>query len=97
MSTDDFANCMRDRLSTDADEVKKLGDDVWKQLSAWWKQVPDWAKVYIGWIAAKNKERLAKAIAAIFGMEAADVLLAIAAGVALGAVLDGVTECEDKL
>jgi hypothetical protein len=97
MSSDDFANCMKDRLSIDADEVKKLGDDVWKQLSTWWEQVPEWAKLYLAAIAGKNTERLAKAIAVIFGLEVADVLVALGAGVAVGAILDGVTECAGKL
>lgn len=97
MSVNEFASCMSTKVPADVDLLTKLGEDVWKQLIAWWKELPDWAKAYLAWVAGANKDKLAKAIVAIFGAEAWEVVGAILAGVALGVLIDSAIQCEDQL
>jgi hypothetical protein len=97
MAIDDFASCMGNRVTADVDEIKKLGESGWKQLIDWWKAIPDWFKYYLTWVAGANKERLGKAITAIFGAEAWEVVTILLGAVAWGVLIDSAIECEGQL
>lgn len=97
MAMEDFASCMGDKVTHDVDTLGKLGEDGWKKLIEWWKLLPDWAKVYLGWVAASNKERLGKAIVAIFGAEAWEVVTILLGAVAWTVLIDSAIQCESKL
>jgi uncharacterized membrane protein (Fun14 family) len=101
MSAEDFGNCYVNTVGGTVDGivdlVNKMGADNVKTLVSYYSALPESVKAALGLISGYSLKRLGQWLAAVIGVEAAEVLIIFLGGVSWGILIGAFVHCIDQL